>query len=147
MDNPVNKQHRNKMRLENYDYTAPNAYYVTLATYHREKLFGNIENGIIIINDPAGASHEVSRNRRQGSPLCENKYIGGNATSLGVIIGSFKSAVTKQIHQLNLVNQKNIWQRHYYDHIIRNDDDYQRIVDYIDMNPSNWEQDAEYIPE
>jgi REP element-mobilizing transposase RayT len=34
-----------------------------------------------------------------------------------------------------------LWQRNYYEHIIRNDEDYQRIADYIQSNPLNWEDD------
>jgi putative transposase len=59
-----------------------------------------------------------------------------NSRPLGTIIGLFKSTVTKHIHQMNLANQENIWQRNYYDYIIRDDDDYQRIVEYIETNPS-----------
>jgi REP element-mobilizing transposase RayT len=36
------------------------------------------------------------------------------------------------------------WQRNYYEHVIRNERDYQAIADYIYCNPQNWEKDAEY---
>ena len=62
---------------------------------------------------------------------------------LGVIIGSFKSAVTKRIHRSGLLKQKLIWQRNYYEHIIRDDEDYQQIYEYIESNPINWEFDNE----
>jgi len=36
-----------------------------------------------------------------------------------------------------------LWQRNYYEHIIRGGDDYERIFDYIAVNPSNWAEDEE----
>jgi putative transposase len=36
-----------------------------------------------------------------------------------------------------------IWQRNYYDHIIRNEDEYERIFDYMETNPINWKEDDE----
>ena len=38
-----------------------------------------------------------------------------------------------------------LWQRNYYEHIIRNDQEYERIAKYIECNPLNWEQDNEYL--
>lgn len=58
--------------------------------------------------------------------------------SLSSIIGSFKSAVSKQSHKNNCEFQ---WQNNYYEHIIRNDDDYARIKQYIADNPSRWASD------
>ena len=55
---------------------------------------------------------------------------------LGVIVRSFKSAVTKNVHDLGLFVGEKIWQRNYYEHIIRDEDDYQQITGYIESNPS-----------
>ena len=52
--------------------------------------------------------------------------------------GSYKSAVTKYANRLEYPNG---WQRLFHEHIIRNDDEYQRISDYIVANPENWEKD------
>lgn len=62
---------------------------------------------------------------------------------LGVIVRSFKSAATKRVHDLGLFVGEKIWQRNYYEHIIRDEDDYQKIFDYISSNPINWEYDCE----
>ena len=64
---------------------------------------------------------------------------------MGVIIRSFKSAVTKSAHDLELFDGVKIWQRNYYEHIIRDEDDYQQIADYIAANPINWEYDHENL--
>ncbi len=63
--------------------------------------------------------------------------------ALGAIIGSFKSAVTKRINELCDTRGAPVWQRNYYEHIIRNEKDLDRIRKYIDANPSNWMQDDE----
>ncbi len=61
--------------------------------------------------------------------------------SLGAIVRSFKSAVTRRA-ELEL-NTGNIWQRNYYEHILRDRADYERIAGYILDNPANWDQDGE----
>lgn len=50
---------------------------------------------------------------------------------------------------LNLVPpfNKRVWQRSFYDHIIRNDIDYVRIAEYIENNPAKWEEDRYYTKE
>jgi len=60
-----------------------------------------------------------------------------------MIVRSFKSAVTKYAHDLGWLIGDKIWQRNYYEHIIRDEDDYEKIVDYIAVNPYNWECDQE----
>lgn len=66
--------------------------------------------------------------------------------SLSIIIGSFKSAAKKRIHKKGLHIDKPIWQWNYYEHVIRDDEDYQRIVEYIILNLINWQNDIEFIP-
>jgi len=70
-------------------------------------------------------------------------FKGVKPGSIGAIIGSFKSAVTKQLHQTKTIDQEKIWQRNYYEHIIRDKDYYEQIKDYIASNPFNWEFDHE----
>ncbi|QOW09198.1 transposase [Kaistella flava (ex Peng et al. 2021)] len=54
------------------------------------------------------------------------------------IIGSYKSAVTKNANRLGL---EFAWQERFHDHIIRNDGEYQRINDYIESNINHWNED------
>jgi len=61
--------------------------------------------------------------------------------SLSTVIRSYKSAVT------NYANHNNLqagWQTRFYDHIVRNAEEYQRIFDYITNNPRNWKSDKFY---
>ena len=61
--------------------------------------------------------------------------------SLGAIVRSFKSAVTRRAGRE--LDSANIWQRNYYEHIVRNDREYERIAGYILANPVNWNKDGE----
>jgi len=56
-------------------------------------------------------------------------------------VGSFKSAVTKRIGRK--LNGTGIWQRNYYEHVIRNEKDLQNKTDFIDANPLLWDEDDE----
>ncbi|MEO8357941.1 MAG: transposase, partial [Chloroflexota bacterium] len=66
---------------------------------------------------------------------------GPKPNSLGAIIGAYKSAVSYRINKEH--NATGIWQRNYYEHIIRDDKDLQRITDYIEANPLRWDEDDE----
>jgi REP element-mobilizing transposase RayT len=63
--------------------------------------------------------------------------------SIGAIVGSYKSAVSNRIgRELNLTG---IWQRNYYEHVIRDDEEHNRIHLYIESNIDNWATDDEYL--
>jgi putative transposase len=57
------------------------------------------------------------------------------------MIGQFKSRATKRIWKLKGINHHPIWQCNYYDYFIRNDLEFQRIIQYIDANPQQWQED------
>ena len=64
-------------------------------------------------------------------------------TSISQVIGYFKHFTTKQINKGNKTIMK-VWQRSFYDHIIRNEKDYQRILKYMQSNPLKWQLDKYY---
>jgi putative transposase len=64
--------------------------------------------------------------------------------SIPTIIRSYKSAVTRRINLLLDSPGAPIWQRNYYEHIIRNYANFERIYDYIHNNPVGWEEDRFY---
>ena len=61
--------------------------------------------------------------------------------SLGSLIAGFKSAVTKHINMLQISPGFPVWQRNYYDHVVRDEDDINRIRQYIVNNPVRWAAD------
>jgi putative transposase len=60
-------------------------------------------------------------------------------------MAQFKSGVTRRIRKEMNRPRYVVWQRDYYDHIIRDDDDLDRIRAYIIDNPTNWHTDPEYL--
>ena len=57
----------------------------------------------------------------------------------------FKTFSARKINLVRGTPGKPLWQRGFYDHIIRNEADYLRIWQYIDTNPAKWEEDEYYI--
>ena len=66
--------------------------------------------------------------------------------TIGAIVRGFKSAVTKRINLQRQTPGKPVWQRNYYEHIIRNERELLAISNYIQTNPNRWEQDEENQP-
>ena len=74
-----------------------------------------------------------------------NEYmssISPKSGEMGVIVRAFKSAVTKNIRFAGYDFE---WQRNFYEHIIRDYDDYSRIANYIANNPKKWEDDCFFV--
>ena len=92
-------------------------------------------HGIVIINDAiVGATRRVAPT--EGHPKLRS-------ASLGAILGQFKSIATKRARKECLLSDRSLWQRGYYDHVIRNDADLHRIREYIATNPRRWALDKE----
>ncbi len=64
--------------------------------------------------------------------------------SLGAIVGQFKRAVTIESRALVPAPARPIWQRNYYDHVIRSQESLNRIRWYIQENPARWRDDSLY---
>ena len=88
---------------------------------------------------------ENTKNRRGEvhSPAENTKNRSGKVSSpsLGKIVAYFKYQSTKHINQHHNMFRTRIWQRNYYDHVIRDDIDLQRLRQYIQNNPMKWELD------
>ncbi len=91
--------------------------------------------------DVVGATHASPL--RDASPL-QDAPRGPRPQSLGAIVGSFKSAVARRINAQRDTAGASLWQRGYYEHIIRNETEWQRLREYIANNPARWLTDADY---
>lgn len=133
------------------------------------QIMPNHMHGIIVLNNPAMATRAVSKNDKKhiaGAPLAgalndENNEImemerpgaspaqtDTNAATLGDIIGAYKSIVANEclkIYKSKSQRMGKLWQRNYYEIIIRNQHSYQRISEYIINNPSKWDSDKFYV--
>jgi putative transposase len=61
------------------------------------------------------------------------------------IVRAFKSFSARRINAIQCTHGFPVWQRNYYEHIIRNPEEYQMIIDYIQTNPLRWETDIENL--
>ncbi len=98
---------------------------------------------IIIINESkmndgdVGAIHEL--------PLRTDDMVQRRRMLLPKIIGRFKMNSAKRINEIRDYPGESVWQRNYYEHIIRDEDELIRIREYIYNNPKRWPRDEEYI--
>lgn len=119
-------------------------------------------HGIILLNDVAGADTLAQLGQPQGlaptdavaqNDLITDDDIGTGASpaptnaTIGEIIGAYKSLVFNGC--LKIYKSKNdlmgkLWQRNYYEHIIRNAKSYENISNYIINNPAKWAEDKFY---
>jgi REP element-mobilizing transposase RayT len=168
---------RKSTRLVEYDYSSVGGYFITLVTYDRLHLFGEIIAGIMQSN-PLGQIvaeewlrspmirkeitldewclmpnhfHAIVMINENGQspakkPDFKEKGQFQQTKSLGSFVAGFKSAVTKRINETRQTPGIPVWQRNYYDHIIRDEDDLDRIRNYIASNSLKWELDKEYSP-
>ena len=142
---------RKNTRMKNFDYTSPNYYFITVCTWEKkcifgkpgeENIFGKIaETGIIRISqhypDVSVEKYVVMPNH-----IHMILYLKEGKTRLDRIVGSFKSYVSKEIHKQQ--PEMTVWQRSFHDHVIRNEQVYQKIWLYIESNPVNWDKDCFY---
>lgn len=148
---------RKTPRLQGYDYASAGAYFITICTFEREHLFGQIHDGEMALS-PMGdvvvacwagiaehfptvevGPHVVMPNHMHGIIVLPD----ANTIPIGRVVGAFKAAVTRDINRQSQAAPF-IWQRGYHDHIIRNEADWQRIVEYIANNPARWSEDTFY---
>jgi putative transposase len=61
------------------------------------------------------------------------------------IVRGFKSFSARRINAIRKSPGTPVWQRNYYEHIIRDEKEWQRIRDYILTNPENWANDQHFI--
>ncbi len=81
------------------------------------------------------------RGDRLGRPYTPNRPHGPAPGSIGAIVGQFKSIATKRINAFRGIPGALVWQRNYYEHVIRNEDELNRLRQYILDNPVQWEMD------
>ncbi len=154
-------------RLQHWDYTTPGGYFVTICTHLRKPIFGRIKNGEMylsylgkivnqewvktaILRDSVELDeYVIMPNHLHGIIIIKSaeersglKVRKKSGYRLGTIVGQFKSACTRRIQAV--FDVEIVWQSRYYDHVIRDDNDLQRIRGYIQGNPKKWELDKYY---
>ena len=156
---------RKPTRLKNYDYSTDGYYFITICTKDKEKIFGNI------VGDDA---HDVPKINLSSVGKIVDKYIlstnnvpmvsvdkyvimpnhihiilkvdsnGGTSKAPSPTNNKISLAVSTLKRFVNSEVGTNIFQRSFHDHIIRGEDDYKKIWEYIDTNPVKWQDDCFY---
>ena len=159
---------RKQIRLKEYNYSANGAYFVTVCTKDRKHLFWEKNETNVGANCVRPYEYQLSHtgcivdkeikgiDNIYGDIVKIDKYVimpnhihmiiiiddfdSGRtqfAPTVSRIIKQFKGAVTKK-------TEISLWQKSFYDNIIRNCNDYLEIWNYIDSNPSKWADDEYY---
>lgn len=149
-ENTEEGQKRRKIiRLKDFDYAEDGWYYITICAKNRAEIFCKIENGNVLLSEVGEIVRKNWENLHNVEAGVETldfcimpNHIHGilflhqAGKTLGAVVRRFKSRVSREARQP-------VWQSNYYEHIIRNGEDYRRIALYILENPLNWEQDTE----
>ena len=148
---------RKHIRIEDYDYSTPGAYFITVCTANREKIFWSDRRGELCSPSNAPLSdigmivdHEIQKLNSVYDSLRVDKYCimpdhihllisihNGEDTPekrtsrIARFIGTFKRFCNKEYGE-------NIWQGRFHDHVIRNQQDYDETWEYIANNPRKW---------
>ncbi len=115
------------------------------AILHEHIIMPNHVHGIIELSD-VGAENFLPL--QQSNEPKQNDFQKMIPRSIGSIVKGFKIGVTKWMRSVRMEDfppQRPVWQRNYYEHIIRNEQSYQVISEYIINNPAQWEEDKLYI--
>ena len=152
-------QQRKSIRLKNYDYSQNGVYFLTICVKNKEKLLWCMDSpsddGQEYLSEYGKTIDNVVNMLSEVYPkiVFVDKYVimpnhvhlliflnnesGKTSPTISRIIKQFKGAVTKQLGA-------SIWQKGFYDHIIRSEDDYKNIWCYIDTNIKKWQLDYFY---
>jgi putative transposase len=147
--------HRRSIRLRNYDYSQCGRYFVTICVQNRECILGSISQGNFLPSESGKIVQQALKVLQQDYPetMIESWVVMPNHlhfileirqqtdVSLGELVRQFKYNTTKQINALRNSPGTKIWQRNYYENIIRTDRAHQIIKNYIIQNPTRWEID------
>ncbi len=157
------KHHRRSIRLKGFDYSRSAVYFVTICIQNRECLLGEIFENQMLLNDAGEmVSKEWLALPSRFPSIIPDKFIvmpnhfhgivgispdSIDRPTLGKIIGTFKSITNNSyITGVNSQNwqpfNKRLWQRNYYEHIMRDDAALEKIQEYIQHNASTWQIDS-----
>ena len=164
--------HRRSIRLPGRDYAQSGAYFVTICTDHARLTFGDVLDDRMVPNDAGRIVEQewarsasirdeieldafvVMPNHVHGIVIIKGDLLesshkpsgrGGPARqSLGATIAGFKAATTRRIRLHKGAAELAVWQRNYYERIVRHERELIAIREYIADNPRKWAQDPNH---
>ena len=158
---------RRSIRLKDYDYSKPGAYFVTICTKGHKNIFGNVVDSGIKLNELGKIVSQYLYDLPNHYPhvkldkfIIMPNHIHGIFMLVGAgfkppptinkkrhglteIIRAFKTFSSRKINKLYKISGTSVWQRNYYERIVRDEDELNKIRQYISDNPIKWELDKE----
>lgn len=166
----MDRWHRRSIRLAGYDYAQPGAYFVTICTQGRECSLGKARDGSVDLSHhgeivqrawnslPEHYPHVgvdafvIMPNHIHGVIVLSEAMEDSGAQRTGrlstrhglpEIVRAFKSFSARRANELNATPGARVWQRNYYEHIIRDERELNLIREYVVNNPLGWDTDPE----
>ena len=155
---------KNSLRLKGWDYRNGGCYFITFCTHQRaciledEAIIQEIttiidkvptykgSKHVVVIEWIAMANHMHLLIYLDAGTKHFNRPQPNNAPgSVGAIVGTLKREISKKIRPYLDENFPKVWQRGYYDRIIRNEKEFNAIREYIRMNPVRWDEDRDNL--
>jgi len=149
--------HRRSIRLKTFDYSRNATYFITCVVFQREGVLSEIVDGQcvltpvgeIIMEEWAGLVERFGVTLDAAVTMPNHFHgifsINGEreGVTLGKVMNAFKSLAARRGNAALGRAERPFWQRNYYEHIVRDEDDLERIRLYIAANPSRWHEDPE----
>ena len=143
MINYMELQKRKNIRLKEYDYAQKGWYFITICTKDMNDYFGEIVDNKVVLNDKGLLLKSIIDDYNRISDDVKNEYyqimpnhlhiiirvIANDKHTIGSIVSGLKSKCTREL------KIKGLWQRNYYERVIRDQKEYDNIVKYIKENP------------
>jgi len=171
----MNPPNRKQLRLKTYDYSLPGAYFITVCTHKRQRLFCLERNGtqavpcadgenslsvghdLCVVPSANAIIHKWIKETERKFEIPINKYVimpdhihlllfweeRHAGRSLPEIMRWYKTMTTNDYIRAVKAGtlppfQQKLWQKSYFDHVVRNDEDYEQTWQYIENNPEQW---------
>lgn len=143
---------RRRLRLPSYDYSRQGAYFLTICVAEREPILGHVKAGAVVLS-PAGeavlAAWQTLPSRIRGMSIDEfvvmPDHVHGilwlteaGSVSLPRVVRAFKSIAAIQVNAVLGGPGSRVWQRSYYERVIRNERELNAARRYIENNPLAW---------
>ena len=156
---------RRSMRLRDHDYSTPGAYFITACTQNRSLMFGRVIDGKMVGNRLGAVVEDcwsqlpdhyqnvsldafvLMPNHIHGIVVIESPPAGVAAASarhgVSEIVRAFKTFSSRKINATRGSPGASVWQRGFYDHVIRGERELDRVRAYIMDNPRKWSEDPD----
>lgn len=171
----LSAHNRRSIRLKEYDYSAASYYFITICSADRAEIFGGVKGGSAVLNafgetvktvwiSVVEKYNEVILDEFIIMPNHLHCVVGIISTGdvgaihelppadrrqmlIPKVIGYFKMVSAKEINIIRGVSGQKVWQRNYYESVIRSEKQLSAIREYIISNPANWDKDPDRVQE